>query len=353
MRPLFEPRLVNDAFGDPVLYVGLRDERRALLFDLGDVAALAPRHLMRLTHVFVSHAHMDHFAGFDTLLRVVLGRKARLVLTGGPGFVEQVEHKLRAYTWNVVHRYEVELVLEVRALGLDGRVGRAHFSSRRGFAREALPHADCPGGVLLDEPLLRVRAAFVDHGTPCLAFAVEEKARVRVDRARLDALGVATGPWLRALKLAVLGGAPPATPIELAWRDRDGVHAMTRSVGELADVVLDVTPGQRLGFVTDLRDSAANLHALQALLGGVDRLFIECAFLDADRAHAQRKHHLTARQAGAIAGAIGARAVTPLHLSPRYAQRADAVRAELLAAWREASPDAVQPPPGAPPPSGA
>ena len=33
MRRLFEPRLVNDAFGDPGLYVDFHDERRALLFD--------------------------------------------------------------------------------------------------------------------------------------------------------------------------------------------------------------------------------------------------------------------------------------------------------------------------------
>jgi ribonuclease Z len=85
MRPLTEPRLVNDAFGDPAPWVDLRDERRALLFDLGDVGALAPRQLLRLSHVFVSHTHMDHFAGFDALLRVLLGRKPRLVLTGGPG----------------------------------------------------------------------------------------------------------------------------------------------------------------------------------------------------------------------------------------------------------------------------
>jgi len=29
MRRLFEPRLVNDAFGDPGLYVDFHDERRA------------------------------------------------------------------------------------------------------------------------------------------------------------------------------------------------------------------------------------------------------------------------------------------------------------------------------------
>ena len=34
MRQLFEPRLVNDPFGDPALYVDLRDEGRALLFDI-------------------------------------------------------------------------------------------------------------------------------------------------------------------------------------------------------------------------------------------------------------------------------------------------------------------------------
>jgi hypothetical protein len=53
MRPLTEPRLVNDAFGDPALYVDLRDERRALLFDLGDVGALAPRQLLRTLELAV------------------------------------------------------------------------------------------------------------------------------------------------------------------------------------------------------------------------------------------------------------------------------------------------------------
>ena len=86
---------------------------------------------MRLSHVFVTHAHMDHFAGFDHLLRVVLGRKAQIVLVGGPGFVAQVEHKLRAYTWNVVHRYEVPLLIEARELGVDGEGACARFSSRR------------------------------------------------------------------------------------------------------------------------------------------------------------------------------------------------------------------------------
>ncbi len=333
MHRFFDPHLVNDAFGDPALFVDCRDERRALLFDLGDVTPLPPRKMLRISHVFVSHAHMDHFAGFDTLLRVVLGRQRRVVLFGGPGFVDRVEHKLRAYAWNVVERYD-ELVLDVRALGTDGRGEGATFSSRRAFARDDAAPFAWEGGVVLDEPLLRVRATFVDHAMPCLAFALDEKARVRLDRARLDALGVSTGAWLRTLTAAVLAGAPDDTPIAIGWRDRAGEHAIVRPLAELRDVVLDVVPGQRLGYVTDLRHTGANVDALAALFaGGLDTLFIEAVFLHADRDHAERKHHLTARQAGAIARRVGARSVVPFHFSPRYGGRADALRAEVLAAW--------------------
>jgi ribonuclease Z len=333
MRQLFEARLVNDPFGDPGLYVDFRDERRALLFDLGDIATLPPRKLLRVSHVFVSHTHMDHFVGFDQMLRVVLGRKRNLALLGGPGFVAQVEHKLRAYTWNVVHRYTVELVLDVREIGAEGRGERARFSSRTGFAREPAAPFECVDDVLHDEALWRVRGRFVDHEMPCLAFVVEEKARPRVAKDRLAALGVSTGPWLRELKLAILAAAPPDTMIPLRWRDRRGEHEMSRSVGELTDVILDVAPGQRIGYATDLRFSEANRRTLAALFAGVDQLFIEAVFLEADRAHAQRKNHLTARQAGQIAREVGARAVVPFHFSPRYRPRAGDVVAEVLQAW--------------------
>lgn len=333
MRQLLEPQLVNGPFGDPCLYVDLRDEKRALLLDLGDVSALPPRKLLRVSQVFVSHTHMDHFAGFDQLLRVVLGRKNVITFCGGPGFIDQVEHKLRAYTWNVVHRYEVEFVIDAHEIGTDGTRRRARFSSRSAFTRETAAAPPLEGDVLHDDALVRVRGGFVDHGMPCLAFAIEEKARVRVAKDRLAALGVTTGPWLRELKHAVLSGAPDATPIELCWRDAAGEHQMVRSAGELRPVVLEVVAGQRIGYATDLRDTAANVEVLAQLMSGVDRLFIESVFLDADREHALRKNHLTAQQAGTIARRIGARSVVPFHLSPRYEDRAQALHDEVLAAW--------------------
>ena len=333
MRPLFEPAPVNDAFGDPGLYVDFRDERRALLFDLGDVAALPPRKLLRISDIFVSHAHIDHFIGFDRWLRVVLGRKERVRLYGGPGFIAQVEHKLAAYTWNVVHRYEVALAVEAHELAPDGSAGRASFSSRRRFAREGEEPWPRDGDVLLSEDRFRVRAAFLDHDIPCLAFALEEAVHVNVWKNRLAEMGLPTGPWLRAVKAAVLAGSPDEAPIDVQWLDRDGGHRETRRLDELRGA-LELVPGRRIGYVTDLRHTEENLRALDALVAGVDILFIESVFLDADAGHAERKNHLTAAQAGAIARRLGAKAVVPFHFSPRYEGRAEEVLAEVQAAWQ-------------------
>lgn len=333
MRPLLEPRLIHGPCGDPGLYLEFAEARRGLLFDLPDLTPLLPRHLMRLSHAFVTHTHMDHFCGFDHLLRVVLGRKSRVVLHGGPGFVAQVAHKLAAYTWNVAHRYDVELVLDVREQDPQGGRRRALFSSRRRFVPEPCTAPSARGDGVHEEATFRVRARFVDHDIPCLAYAIEEKARLAVARERLPELGLTTGAWLQALKEAVLAGAPGDTPLRLAWRDRRGDHEQTRTVGELAPLVLETVPGRRIGYVTDLSYTEANVATLSELLPAPDILFIESMFLHRDAAHAERKHHLTARQAGEIARRLGAGAVVPFHHSPRYKGNAAALAAEVQDAW--------------------
>ena len=342
MRTTLDLRLVDPTAFEPGLVADVRDERRALLVDLGpSIEALAPRVLLRVTHAFVTHTHMDHFAGFDHLLALGLGRVRRLVLWGGPGFVDQVEHKLRAYTWNVVHRYEVPMTLEAHALEVDGtRSTQACFESLQAFARTALAAGNGTDDVLHDEALFRVRARIVDHEMPVLAFALEEKAQMRVAVDRIAAMGLTTGPWLRALKQAVLAGVGDDTPLALAWRDRAGEHVASRRVGELKPLVLDTIPGRRVGYVTDLRCTPDNVAQLERLLADCDLLHIESVFADADRDQAQRKNHLTARQAGEIARRLRAKRVVPFHHSPRYRGREADLRAEVEAAWKGEAPPA-------------
>lgn len=331
MRSIFDARLVNGPFGDPGVYVDFRFEKRALLFDLGDNQPLAPRHLLRVTNAFVSHTHMDHFMGFDRIVRICVGRHAGIRLFGPPGFVAQVERKLAAYTWDRVDRYDVELVLTATEIDAEGATHSARFRTTTGFGREPLPDACIEDGVVWDEPAFRVRCAMLDHRTPCLGYALEEKAHVNVWKNRLEEMGLRVGPWVATLKAAAAAGAPDELPIVAAWRDRDGRHERTLTFGALRPAVA-LVPGQKIAYVTDVAYHEANAARIVELARDADVLFIESVFLEADAGHAEVKQHLTARQAGTLARRAGARNVVPFHFSPRYAARAAELRAELEAA---------------------
>jgi ribonuclease Z len=148
---------------------------------------------------------------------------------------------------------------------------------------------------------------------------------VNVWRTRLEARGLPTGPWLAALKAAVLAGAPDATPIP----QPDG--APPQSLGTLRDMV-EVTPGERLAYLTDLADTPANRAAAITLARDADILFIEAPFAAADAAHALDRRHLTTRAAGEIARDAGARRIEPFHFSPRYEDAEARLLAEVFAA---------------------
>jgi ribonuclease Z len=338
MRLRLEARLVGGPFGDPGVYVDFRDTRRALLFDLGDTQPLVPRQLLRLTHVFVSHTHVDHFIGFDRLVRIALRRRPGIQCFGPPGFVAQVEHKLAAYTWNLVRDYAPPFVVTATEVDASGALRSARFSTERAFAREDLPAARAQGGALLDEPGLRVRCVLLDHRTPSLAFALEEAARVSVWRTRLAELGLRTGPWLAQAKQAMLEGASDDLVLEARWREQGQPFERRVRLGELRGDALRFTPGAKIVYVTDVAYSEENVRRIVELAHDATQLFIEAVFLEAEAEHAARKQHLTARQAGAIARASGAREVVPFHFSPRYVEREREVVDEVQAAFRGAPP---------------
>jgi ribonuclease Z len=335
VRPIFQAELINRAFGEPGVYIDLKFERRAILFDIGDITALSTRKLLRISDVFVSHTHMDHFAGFDHLLRVCLGRDTGVNLYGPSRFIAQLEHKLAAYTWNLVENYQTDFVIIAHEMDDTGRMQRARFRSRGRFEREALPDASAHEGVLLEDPLFRVRTIPLEHhDITSLAFAFEESVHINVWKNRLEELQLPTGPWLTELKRQVRAGAPDDTPIRVHWRTRDGSHDQTFALRELKQNVLEFVPGQRVCYVTDVAGNEHNRSALAEFVRDADLLFIEAVFLDADREHAERKAHLTARAAGAISRAAGVKSAVPFHFSPRYRGREDELRQEFTVAWR-------------------
>ena len=298
MRPLFYPSLINGRFGDPALFVGALFERRAIQFDLGDITALPARNIRRIEHVFVSHAHIDHFIGFDLLLRVLVGREATVKLYGPAGFIDRARHKLQAYQWNLVDRFLFDLVFVVTEIDAAALASSTRFRLKNAFADEPLGRSPLLNGIIHDEPMFRVTTAIVEHRTPCLTFALEEAAHVNIWKNRLVDRGFPVGPWLRDLKRAVVENRPDDQRHRGPANRRAPARAMP--IGALRDF-LSVTRGQKIGYVTDAADTPPNRKAIIDLVRGADLLYIEAAFAQADVAFAAERAHLTTRAAGEIA----------------------------------------------------
>jgi len=139
MKPSFHTRLVNSPFEDPCLYIRLLREGRALLFDAGFTTNLSAGDILKISDIFISHTHIDHFIGFDSILRLHLRREYPLRLYGPKGFIDCVEGKLRGYTWNLIGNYPLVIeVLEIHEKSLKKAIFRAKDAFMRKDLEEVL-----------------------------------------------------------------------------------------------------------------------------------------------------------------------------------------------------------------------
>ena len=334
MNPLFHPQLVNGPWGDPVLYIEFKFDRRAILFDLGEVRLLPARKLLKVTHVFVSHTHLDHFIGFDHLLRICLGREMTIFLYGPPRFIDQLESKLRAYTWNLVENYSNDLLLVAYEIRPD-RVLEARFPIGTAFRKSGLRETIGPfNGRLYEEEAFQIRSVILDHKIPSLAFTLEERCHLNILKTGLAEMNLPKGLWLKELKAAIWRGEKDDFPVRVWGKDREGFQERTVTLGHLKEKLIKITPGQKIGYVVDTVFNEKTARDLVALVRGSDLLFIEAAFLDKDRERARDKCHLTAAQAGRLARQAGVRQMIPIHFSPKYSRNPEIIEKEALNAFQ-------------------
>ncbi|MCG6659525.1 MBL fold metallo-hydrolase [Halomonas campisalis] len=309
--------LVNGVFGDPLLHLRLRHQKRSLLFDLGDPGRLPARLAHQVSDVFISHTHFDHIGGFLWLLRSRIGDYPPCRLVGPPGLAGHIDGLMRGILWDRVAdkapRFEV------------GELHGERLERWRITAGEAAPAPLPPrrviDGIVHEELGFRVRAATLDHGTPVLAFAFEPDVQIKVRKERLAAHGWPPGPWLGELKQRMLAGNGEAW---LTLPDGERWQA-----ARLAEALLLTGPGERLVYATDLGDSADNRRRLIALAHGARVLFCEAPFLAREADQARLTGHLTAHACGEIAAAAQVEQLIPFHFSRRHAGNAAAIHEEI------------------------
>jgi ribonuclease Z len=333
MRPSFNPKLVNGPFEDPGLFIPLTFCKRAILFDLGDLKNLSNGDILKTTHVFISHTHMDHFSGFDHLLRLLLGRGKTLHMFGPCGFLNNVAGKLQGYTWNLVRRYEEGLTIIATEIDAE-KCKMQSFNCLEGFSPS--PPVILPNTlpVAHEEPGLKVKTTILDHQIPSLAFALEERFHINILKPRLDELGLEVGPWVSKFKKLLYENLHPNTQIEVQCAERPNTP-ICFGIGELSKKITRITAGQKIAYVSDAIYSAENERKIIKLAHKADHLFIEAAFLEKDGDIARKKYHLTAHQAGTLAKKARARQITIFHYSPRYSNQAHLLQEEAKRAFRE------------------
>jgi ribonuclease BN (tRNA processing enzyme) len=316
----FAATLLNGVFGDPLLHVRLRHAKRSLLFDLGEAGRLPARIAHQVTDVFVSHAHIDHIAGFLWFLRSRIGDYPACRVFGPPGFAANIAGLVAGIRWDRAGvrgpRFDV--------VELHGQKS-ARFRVRAGEdGARALGEETAADGTLLVDPGFRVRAVTLDHKTPVLAFALEASLEIKVRKERLAALGVAPGPWLTELKRAV-GAHARERSITLPT-------GSSRRVDDLAEELLIIGPGHKLVYATDLADTPENRARLTAFAAGAEVFFCEATFCAADADRATSTGHLTATACAEIAAAARVKRLVPFHFSRRYEPDAARLYHEIEAA---------------------
>jgi ribonuclease Z len=280
-----------------------------LLLDCGEgcLSKIPISEIQAIEAVFFSHFHIDHVAGFDTFLRMNWARPdAPVRIFGPPGAIKIVHHRLRGYTWNLVSGVPGEWI--VTEVG-DGRLRRSRFLTSEAFETEYdLDESSATGDVVYRGDCFEVRSHTLDHGTPCLAYAVREDDRQNVDTDVLRQLGLEPGPWLKAVKDE--GVAADAT-VSIAGRDY--------LVGDLRSRLLISSPGASIAYVTDFfLETEADEDQLVQFLSGCQTVVCENNYRDADADLARKNYHMTSSDVARLASRSGPDKLVLFHVSDRY-----------------------------------
>lgn len=326
MKMILHSEFPNGPFGDPVLYVWEINGKRALLFDCGDLTRLSTKRLLKVSHIFLSHCHMDHFFGFDLYLRVHVGSEKTTTIIGPPETSRHVGGKLEGYTWNLIEDQNLEFIV----IDLDPRGGKktmTHFHARNRFqpsdVRTELWNPESP---VLDTGTYQVLTTMLDHRTPSMAYSIEEKTSFNIDSDVLRQMGLKPGSWINSLKrLFLMGGLDTGV---LTVKTLDSKQKSLQAL-ELANKLLIPRQRHKIAYVTDGSIQQENRIAILKLIQGADLLFNETCFLEVDENLAQTTKHFTAAFIGKLAQEAQVKKIAPFHFSKRYLDQPDKVLHEV------------------------
>ena len=310
---LFQAKAINGLSGDPAFFCLFPLAGKALLLDAGNIDALSNKEILRIKYVCVSHTHIDHFIGFDRLLRVHIPHQRPIYVYGPEGLAANILGKLNGYSWNLL--VENQITFHVTECRADGCLRESLITNHPQFTLRQIYDWKVAHQVIL-EPGLELNLLTLEHGSvlSCtFMFSIFRKNSIHVDA--LTQLGLKPGSWIAKLQDCLKLGLNDQT-IE--------IEGKTFGVSDLAAKVCRTHKPFRFMYVTDVAFSKENVAKLMAQETSLDLLISESCFRDHDFKRALAKKHLTTKQAALFAAITQASQLQTFHYSQIYGAQDEA-----------------------------
>lgn len=317
-QPRIKHYLINEKYEDPGIVIEIPQLGEYVLFDVGNIHRLDRELIKKITKVFITHTHMDHFIGFDTLLRYKLGRPHTVEFFGINPLAENVYAKLQGYTWNLVE-FEPQLIFRVKQIS--GELFETYeFDIKKKFAKDFISEEKIKDDVIYENKFYRVRFAVLDHKINILGYSFEFKDKLLLKKEKVEALplrGREVGEFKTFLE---------------DQNNRGKTFLIGEKLYSYEDLFQDyayIQKGIKISYITDVVYSPQNREKIVNLVRDSDYLYCESVFLERDREQAEKVYHLTTKQAAEIANSANVKHLTVFHFSRRYGKNKEIVMNEI------------------------
>ena len=304
---------VNSPFEDTCFFIRNIYKKKALLLDCGRIGSLNNSEVLSISDIFISHTHIDHFYGFDRILRTFLRSEKTIKVYGPIGFLKNIEGKFAGYTWNLVENYNFKIqafeILE------DGRILTAQYKASNTFRPEygELKNVE---KIDLDDGFF-IYFEYFDHAIPSMAFRIKERMHVNIKKDVLEKYGYIPGPWLTDLKAHLRSNKDLS--YQFAVETTEGIKKI--SAGTLKDRLVIFKEPQDITFISDFAPTFDNYKKAINFAKDSFILLIESMFLKDDVLHAIDKRHSTIDISKNIFIESNSKFVHFFHFSSKYEKR--------------------------------
>jgi ribonuclease Z len=224
--------------------------------------------IQRISHVFISHLHGDHYLGLLGLLQTMhlLGRKTKLILVCPPELKEIIDLQNKHSQTTIV--YEIEYI----------------FTNPK------------QAELVWEDDKIEIKSFPLRHRINCTGFLFKEKPHLKnIVKEKLQEFNVPTSE-VNKLRL--------------------GLDAIDEKGGTVANdkLTLPAPPQHSYAYCSDTNYFEDIIEHIK----GADLVYHEATFLEAELDRAKKTFHSTAKQAATIAGKAEIKQLLLGHFSARY-----------------------------------